>query len=141
MSCYNEFKKIVEIIGDDNGFTKELESLMVYLKMTGTNISVNEDSIFDWMAIIDDGGYPSYRLNDDILYYGEWDKDELDTIKLKTEELISIFYMVLESFTQKTQLTVYFEWDEESHCAYLDFRPLQVLDLVLEWSTLKEKVS
>jgi hypothetical protein len=130
MSIWAEFQKIAKIV-DCSDFQLELDNLMVYMKMSGEGVNVNEDNIFDWMGLIDVGEYKNYEIDDDISNNGEWDESTLNTIKLKIEDLTRMLYSILDDFQKKTNITIYFEYNNEEYFAYLDFRTSEILNLVL----------
>lgn len=130
MSIWAEFQKIAKIV-DCSDFQLELDNLMVYMKMSGEFVRVDENNIFDWMGMINSGVYSNYEINEDIFNSGNWDESTLNVIKLKIEDLILMLYSVLDNFQKKTNIKIYFEYHNEEYFAYLDFRSSEVLSLVL----------
>jgi hypothetical protein len=136
MAIYDEFKKIEEIVNCDN-FNKDLDDLMVYIRMVNENNDVTQNNVFDWMALLDSNEYDEYELDEDIRHSGNFDEDDVNEIKKRLDSLLSKLNGCLQSFEEKTGLWIYFQYNDDEYEAYFDFNASKVLNAVVELYKIK----
>ena len=100
MSVYHQFQKIEQVV-DCSDFTKTLQDLIVYLKLTTDDAEVEYDSVFNWMGIVEDGNYDDYEIEEDIRSNGSWSEDDLNHIKKTVRELNGLMISILSDFEKK----------------------------------------
>ena len=140
LSVYSQMSKVEKIV-DCKNFNEKLDDLIFYAKMTGDNVDLEKDIVFDWMAMIDSGEYDSTEVNEDILSHGYWDDESVSEIEKKARELRAELGIVLRTFEEKTGLWIYFEYNHDDYESYFDFNFSKVLDMVVEFNELKESIS
>ena len=129
MSVANQFKSIEKIV-DCTEFREKFESLMVYMKLTTEN--VNDNSFFDWMALIESGDYDDNLIKEDIYNNVDCSEDDFLCTKNKLIELNILLGGILGDVEKKTGVSIYLGYDDERYCAYFEFVKTQLFDMVLK---------